>query len=275
MVCLNEEQRRKDAADRQAIVAHLREELQRGDKTLIGNQGYRTYVLAGPGERFTINAAKLKEEARYDGKWVLRTNRADEPGGVAGAYKQLWMVEDLFRTMKSIVQTRPRLKMSDFGVDPPAVTTEQGPLTLAADELTVTVQWSALASVPPCSESEPLAVVFLGYTNGLGASVISNRCDRTVKVWAAAWVEAPPFEVKRSDKWIWVIGPRDRYLKPRETIYWTLVPPNTRGAWRLRIPWSEGFRAEIADWSRWHNVVGPGSVWAAPEYYAASEVITE
>jgi hypothetical protein len=30
IVCLNEEQRRKDAADRQAIVEHLRDQLQRG-----------------------------------------------------------------------------------------------------------------------------------------------------------------------------------------------------------------------------------------------------
>jgi IS4 transposase len=88
-------------------VAHLREQLKRGHKELIGNQGYRKYLQAGPGERFTINQAKIKEEARYDGKWVLRTNQADEAETVASAYKQLWMVEDLFRTMKSILETRP------------------------------------------------------------------------------------------------------------------------------------------------------------------------
>jgi len=107
VVCLNEEQRRKDAADRKAIVEHLREQLKRGDKELIGNQGYRKYLQAGPGERFTIDEAKVKEEARYDGKWVLQTDLADEPKTIAFAYKELWMVEDLFRTMKSILETRP------------------------------------------------------------------------------------------------------------------------------------------------------------------------
>jgi hypothetical protein len=107
VVCLNEEQRRKDAADRKAIVEHLREQLKRGDKELIGNQGYRKYLQAGPGERFTIDEAKVKEEARYDGKWVLQTDLADEPKTIALAYKELWMVEDLFRTMKSILETRP------------------------------------------------------------------------------------------------------------------------------------------------------------------------
>jgi DDE family transposase len=107
IVCLNEEQRRKDAADRKAIVEHLREQLQRGDKDLIGNKGYRKYLRAGQGEHFTIDQEKIKEEARYDGKWVLQTNLADEPMIIAQAYKELWMVEDMFRTMKSILETRP------------------------------------------------------------------------------------------------------------------------------------------------------------------------
>jgi hypothetical protein len=107
IVCLNEEQRRKDAADRKAIVEHLRQQLKRGDKDLIGNKGYRKYLQAGQGQSFTIDQEKVKEEARYDGKWVLQTNLADEPEIIALAYKELWMVEDLFRTMKSILETRP------------------------------------------------------------------------------------------------------------------------------------------------------------------------
>ena len=107
IVCLNEEQRRKDAADRQAIVEHLREQLKRGDKDLIGNKGYRKYLQGTKGEHFLIDEEKIKQEARYDGKWVLQTNLADEPEIIALAYKELWMVEDMFRTMKSILETRP------------------------------------------------------------------------------------------------------------------------------------------------------------------------
>lgn len=107
VVCLNEEQRRKDAADRKAIVEHLREQLKQGDKELIGNKGYRKYLQAAPGERFKMDEAKVKQEARYDGKWVLQTNLADEPQIIALAYKELWMVEAMFRTMKSILETRP------------------------------------------------------------------------------------------------------------------------------------------------------------------------
>lgn len=107
IVCLNEEQRRKDAADREAIVAHLGEQLKRGDKDLIGTKGYRKYLRATDGERFTIDEHKVQDEARYAGQWVLQPNLADEPKLIALAYKELWMVEDLFRTLKSVVETRP------------------------------------------------------------------------------------------------------------------------------------------------------------------------
>ncbi len=107
IVCLNEEQRRKDAADRKAIVTHLRQQLKQGDKQLVGNKGYRKYLKTGPGSGFTIDEAKVQDEARYDGIWVLRTNLTDTAKTIALTYKELWLVEDLFRTMKSILETRP------------------------------------------------------------------------------------------------------------------------------------------------------------------------
>lgn len=43
VICVNEDQHKKDAADRIAIVEALREQLKRGDKSLVGNKGYRKY----------------------------------------------------------------------------------------------------------------------------------------------------------------------------------------------------------------------------------------
>ena len=40
IVCLNDDEARKDAADREAIVASLREKLRTGEKSLVGNKGY-------------------------------------------------------------------------------------------------------------------------------------------------------------------------------------------------------------------------------------------
>lgn len=108
VVCLNEEQKRKDAADRMAIVAALRTQLEAGgDKSLIGNKGYRKYVRKPARTAFKIDEAKVEAEAKYDGLWVLRTNMDLETELVAATYKQLWKVEDLFRTMKSTLSTRP------------------------------------------------------------------------------------------------------------------------------------------------------------------------
>jgi hypothetical protein len=107
IVCLNEEQRRKDAADRELIVQQLREQLKRGDKDLIGNKGYRKYLQATTGERFIIDEARVLEEARYDGIWVLQTDLENEADDIAFTYKELWKVEAMFRTTKSILETRP------------------------------------------------------------------------------------------------------------------------------------------------------------------------
>lgn len=106
VVCRNEEEARKDAHDREAIVTALQEALKNGDKSLVGNKGYRRY-LKSLGKAFQIDKAKIDDDARSDGKWVLRTNTMLSPTEVALTYKQLWMVEEMFRSMKSLLQTRP------------------------------------------------------------------------------------------------------------------------------------------------------------------------
>jgi len=106
VVCLNEEEARKDRHDREAILASLSEALKRGDKALVGNKGYRRY-LSGGEKSFAIDWAKAEEDARYDGKWVLSTNTALPAEEVARKYKQLLMVEDIFRQSKTLLETRP------------------------------------------------------------------------------------------------------------------------------------------------------------------------
>ena len=68
--------------------------------------GYRKYLRAG-GKQFAVDEDKIKQEAHYNGKWVLTTNMDISPAEVALKYKQLWMVEDVFRSMKSLLDTRP------------------------------------------------------------------------------------------------------------------------------------------------------------------------
>ena len=106
VVCVNEDQAARDRHDREAVVASLRDALSQGDKSLVGNKGDRKYLRTG-GKQFAVDEDKIREEARYDGKWVLTTNMDICPAEVALKYKQLWMVEDVFRSMKSLLDTRP------------------------------------------------------------------------------------------------------------------------------------------------------------------------
>lgn len=115
IVCLNEDQRAKDAADREAILVSLREKLKQGDKALVSNHGYRKY-LARCGPRFEIDVAAVEREARYDGKWVLRTNTGLAAAEVALKYKELWTVEALFRSAKSLLETRPVFHRCDEAI---------------------------------------------------------------------------------------------------------------------------------------------------------------
>jgi len=87
-------------------VAALRDALRHGDKALVGNKGYRKYLKTS-GERFASDDTKVETDARYDGMWVLRTNTKVSPMVTALAYKHLWMVESIFRSMTSVLDTRP------------------------------------------------------------------------------------------------------------------------------------------------------------------------
>jgi len=112
IVCLNDRQARKDAADRQAIVDSLVEKLKCNPKSLVGNKGYRKY-LSIDRESVSVNEKKIEEEERFDGKWVLKTNTDLTAEQVALKYKELWQVEHVFRDMKSILDTRPVFHQKD------------------------------------------------------------------------------------------------------------------------------------------------------------------
>jgi hypothetical protein len=106
IVCLNERQARKDAADRAAILEALQEKIASNPKSLIGNRGYRKYLKMDR-DTVSLNEQKMDEECRFDGKWVLKTNTGLTAEQVALKYKELWQVEQVFRDMKSILDTRP------------------------------------------------------------------------------------------------------------------------------------------------------------------------
>lgn len=104
--CHNPHEAAKDAADREAILKALNDQLRQGAKSLVGNRGFRRFLKVGK-EAVSIDQAKVKAEARFDGKYVLRTNTELPAAAVAGQYKRLLLVEQFFRATRSLVDTRP------------------------------------------------------------------------------------------------------------------------------------------------------------------------
>lgn len=106
IVCRNSRQQRKDEAARQAIIEALEERIKNNPKGLVGNRGYARFLKVNKGGMI-INREKIEEESRFDGKWVLRTNMGLSAEQVALKYKELWQVEQVFRDVKSVLDTRP------------------------------------------------------------------------------------------------------------------------------------------------------------------------
>jgi hypothetical protein len=101
VVCFNPDEAAKEAAEREAILGSLMDKLQEGAGGLVGNTGYRRFLTVARGA-VRIDAKKVAADARYDGKFVLRTNTNLPAGEVALQYKRLLMVEtDLPQTLQS------------------------------------------------------------------------------------------------------------------------------------------------------------------------------
>ncbi|HXN44222.1 MAG TPA: IS1634 family transposase [Xanthobacteraceae bacterium] len=116
IVCFNPEEARHDAAVRTAILDSLAARLRQGDKELVGNAGYRRFLATPRDGHFEIDPARVAEDARFDGLYVLRTNAQLPMLSVALAYRELWRVEQIFRTAKAILETRPIYHQCDAAI---------------------------------------------------------------------------------------------------------------------------------------------------------------
>ena len=116
IVCFNPEEAKHDAAVRTAILDSLTAKLRQGDKQLVGNAGYRRFLATPRDGHFEIDPARVAEDARFDGLYVLRTNAQLPMLSVALAYRELWRVEQIFRTAKAILETRPIYHQCDAAI---------------------------------------------------------------------------------------------------------------------------------------------------------------
>lgn len=107
ILCRNHQEADRDAAARDAILGNLQRQLAKGDKALVGNSGFRRFLKTEGAGHFAIDPTKAEADAKFDGVFVLRTNTTLDPLAAMLRYKQLWTVEQTFRTAKHLLATRP------------------------------------------------------------------------------------------------------------------------------------------------------------------------
>jgi hypothetical protein len=116
VVCRNPIEAKQDAADREALLAKLRQTLEHdGPKAVVGNRGYARSLKIARGS-VSLDEAAVGREARLDGKFVLTTSTDLPAAAVAKAYKSLWRVERAFRAVKSTLDVRPVFHQRDDSV---------------------------------------------------------------------------------------------------------------------------------------------------------------
>jgi len=107
VVCHNGEGEVRDRRRREEIIERARWDLEKkGAQAFVVPRGLRRFVKLRGGE-LVLKEAVIRDEARYDGKWVLRTNTDLAATEVALAYKGLWQIESAFRELKSGLEIRP------------------------------------------------------------------------------------------------------------------------------------------------------------------------
>ncbi len=114
IVCRNLQTVERDAARRRDILGKLGELLARSDRAdtkramrLLVNKAYGRY-LSRQGGRLVIDRDKVNGDARFDGKWVLRTNLDRMPSDEIGLlYKEESRIEWDFRDIKTFYELRP------------------------------------------------------------------------------------------------------------------------------------------------------------------------
>ena len=116
IVCRNLAEAARAARTREAVLTTLRSKLRQGDKSLVGNSAYRRYLTTPDEQHFTIDEARIAEDARYDGLYILRTNTRLHPLNVMLRYRDLLVVEQVFRSEKALLATRPIYHQTDAAI---------------------------------------------------------------------------------------------------------------------------------------------------------------
>ena len=121
VVVYNKEQAKKDAHIRDEVVERLEALLARIDAgkataCQIQHPMMKRFTRTLKDGRVKLNAMKVREDAKYDGKYVLRTTSDLSLADAVAAYKTLYRIERGFRTIKSVLRIRPMYHHADHRI---------------------------------------------------------------------------------------------------------------------------------------------------------------
>lgn len=121
VVVHNPKQARKDAHTRAEVVAQLEallSKIEAGEATVcqIRHPMMKRFVRTLKDGRVKLNATKVRTDAKYDGKYVLRTTADLALSDIVAAYKTLHRLEQGFRTIKSVLRIRPIYHHADHRI---------------------------------------------------------------------------------------------------------------------------------------------------------------
>ena len=116
MICTYSSKRAaKDQRDRQRQVDKAQKVVDSNQKSALNHRGYKRFIKAEVDEqdhqdtqRLVLDQDKITQVAKFDGFAALQCSRPDTDALEAlRQYRQLWRIEESFRTIKSTMKTRP------------------------------------------------------------------------------------------------------------------------------------------------------------------------
>jgi transposase len=87
------------------------------NKSQINKKASRFFLKSDKKESYTLDENKIKQSQRYDGFISISTNTTINPTSVLDQYKQLYKIEQSFRSFKSHLEIRPMFHWTDKRIE--------------------------------------------------------------------------------------------------------------------------------------------------------------
>jgi transposase len=106
----------KDKHDREEALEKAQKILKNPDS--LKKKASRYYLKADKTQTYSLDTAKIERSERYDGFLAISTNNNNLPvAEILDQYKQLYKIQNSFRTFKSHLETRPMFHWTDTRIE--------------------------------------------------------------------------------------------------------------------------------------------------------------